>query len=344
MILVKSSGDDSSTMDVLDWIFFSSDKGVVRLNDNVGIAGLSIRLNDKIAWRFRAGSDEISSRYATAYWYRRGRFSPVTEHDRREAHAIIADDTYDIISALNYALSLKDTSIGNYEDNRLNKIEILIKASAAGLKIPDTLVTDSVHELNDFCNLYDKIITKPVTNSIRYTLPVSDSQYEVSLINKAGLIDKPAVYNKSLRDDGLTGYTPSLYQEYIEKRYELRILYILGQFFSMAIFSQQNEKTKIDYRNYDTAHPNRCVPYQLPGCIRQKLHALMQESGLKFASIDMIYSIQGEYVFLEVNPIGQYQWLEGNCNYPVSKLIAGILINKTDYGAGNTETAGKTVA
>lgn len=39
----------------------------------------------------------------------------------------------------------------------------------------------------------------------------------------------------------------------------------------MAIFSQENDKTKIDFRNYDIANPNRCVPYKLPRRIEKQL-------------------------------------------------------------------------
>jgi hypothetical protein len=46
-------------------------------------------------------------------------------------------------------------------------------------------------------------------------------------------------------------------------------------------------------------------------------------------SIDLILTPNGEYFFLEINPMGQYDWLSKNCNYYIEKDIAEMLINKT---------------
>ncbi len=46
-------------------------------------------------------------------------------------------------------------------------------------------------------------------------------------------------------------FSPSLIQGYVEKKYELRIFYLNGECFASAIFSQLDEQTKIDFRNYN---------------------------------------------------------------------------------------------
>lgn len=70
-----------------------------------------------------------------------------------------------------------------------------------------------------------------------------------------------------------------------------------GVFHSMAMFTQRNQKTTIDYRNYDFEYPARRVPYDLPKSIEKKIDALMRELGLNTGSIDMIYTVNNEYVF-----------------------------------------------
>ena len=48
----------------------------------------------------------------------------------------------------------------------------------------------------------------------------------------------------------------------------------------------------------------------------------MRERGLNFGCIDMIYSQNNRYVFLEVNPVGQYDYVSQNCNYSIHEFIA----------------------
>jgi D-alanine-D-alanine ligase-like ATP-grasp enzyme len=93
----------------------------------------------------------------------------------------------------------------------------------------------------------------------------------------------------------------------------------------MAIFSQQNEQTSIDFRKYSTERPNRCVPHQLPKEIEHKISTFMKAVRLNTGSIDMVVTPTLEYVFLEVNPIGQYGMTSFPCNYNLDFKIAEFL-------------------
>lgn len=71
------------------------------------------------------------------------------------------------------------------------------------------------------------------------------------------------------------------------------------------------------------------VPYTLPKEIEEKLMNLMNNLGYNTGSIDMIYSTDKKYYFLEINPAGQFGWTSNICNYNVHKHIAQYLINQT---------------
>lgn len=122
-------------------------------------------------------------------------------------------------------------------------------------------------------------------------------------------------------------FFPTLFQSYIEKDYELRIFFVFQKCFPMAIFSQSNEQTKIDFRNYDRNLPNRTVPYVLPNVIKSQILRLITKLGLTSGSIDMIVTPKKEYVFLEVNPIGQFAQVSKPCNYYLEREIARLLIS-----------------
>jgi len=120
-------------------------------------------------------------------------------------------------------------------------------------------------------------------------------------------------------------FAPTLFQKEIEKKFELRIFYIDGIFYSMVIFSQQDSRTEVDFRNYDYQNPTKTSPYQLPHEIELKLKELMKNLKLSTGSIDMIYTVDNDYCFLEVNPTGQFGMISIPCNYMIEKRIAELL-------------------
>ncbi len=93
----------------------------------------------------------------------------------------------------------------------------------------------------------------------------------------------------------------------------------------MAIFSQQNEQTALDFRHYDKERPNRNVPFKLPADLEEKLLELAKLFKMNSCSFDLIYGIDKEYHFLEVNPVGQFGMTSFPCNYNVEKQIAEFL-------------------
>lgn len=100
-----------------------------------------------------------------------------------------------------------------------------------------------------------------------------------------------------------------------------------NNFWSMAILSQNDEQTQIDFRNYNNEKPNRNVPYNLPDEIKKKIILLMEKLKLNCGSIDIIVTPKNEYIFLEVNPIGQFGMVSNPCNYNLHKEIASFFKN-----------------
>jgi hypothetical protein len=54
--------------------------------------------------------------------------------------------------------------------------------------------------------------------------------------------------------------------------------------------------------------------------------ALMDRLGLVFGSIDMIVTPDGEHVFLEVNPNGQFDWVARRAGLPIYEALAALLL------------------
>jgi ATP-GRASP peptide maturase of grasp-with-spasm system len=321
MILVHSSLEDVSTNDVLDWLFFLSGKKVVRKNGNDPIEMITIQIGKNSDINLNWSGDEIILSEISNYWYRRGMTQvmkvPPQEYPSIRIPNYLNEEFLTISDFINHRLSKDSHHINKFDDNFTNKLTNLEIASSKGINIPETIVTNDASKLREFLTVHEKVITKPLSNS---SFGFSREGYKIDL----GL--PTTMVNNYDLDQVLTMALPALFQQYIDKKYELRIFYLKGTFFSMAIFSQQSDSTMIDFRENNDQVPNRCVPYDLPDCIKDKLHQFMISANLVCGSIDMIYTPDGNYVFLEVNPVGQYQWLERACNYPISKLIANHLI------------------
>ena len=94
----------------------------------------------------------------------------------------------------------------------------------------------------------------------------------------------------------------------------------------MAIISQEDQKNMIDFRNYNLKDPNRFVPYKIPSFVEAKLRNVFDELQINTGSVDLVKDINGNYIFLEINPIGQFGMTSIPCNYNLEKKIAEYLI------------------
>jgi ATP-GRASP peptide maturase of grasp-with-spasm system len=318
MAIIQSSSDDRSTDDVIQWLEHKKYSKIKIFFDEIELENIDIYF-DNNNLNFEINNTDITENF----WYRRGKFAEqkkvVLDYPIEEL--IIANKKENIKPIIDF-LSIgnsKNDNINSFKDNSVLKLKMLKYCLELKITIPKTLITNNTNDIIKRFNSDEKIIVKSIENPI----------IKVDYLNYCVIFD-PVI--KILSFNELTSKKhfktqPSLFQEYIEKQFEIRTFYLNGKFKSMAIFSQQNEKTKEDFRNYDYSKPNRNVPFQLPKNIEKKLHKLMIKLNLNCGSFDIIYTPDGKYYFLEVNPIGQFQWLSQNCNYFLERMIAETLIN-----------------
>lgn len=187
-----------------------------------------------------------------------------------------------------------------------NKLLQLKLASKLGFKIPDTLVTSSKNTLKEFYKQHDKsIILKPLSQSRIYKND-SLSLIFTNLAKEEHLL--------SLQDFELT---PCIFQKYIKKKIELRVTVVGKDVFVASVDSQKNEKTKIDWRKENL----NFIKASLPTEIEEKCVELVSTLDLEFGAIDLILDDEGNYIFLEINPNGQWAWIESQTNLPISESI-----------------------
>ena len=117
---------------------------------------------------------------------------------------------------------------------------------------------------------------------------------------------------------------PVFSQEYVEKRYEHRVMVVGNRVLSCRIDSQASEATKVDWRHYDFGKVEH-LQVKLPNKIEKQLCQFMDAIGLKYGAIDLIETPNGDFVFLEVNPSGQWGWISDLAGLPIPEAVADML-------------------
>jgi len=99
-----------------------------------------------------------------------------------------------------------------------------------------------------------------------------------------------------------------------------------GNLFVGALDASEYAASTQDWR-HGTKEVLAWQPYQLPDKLIRCLDAFMVRFGLVFGAFDFIKTPSGEYVFLEINPTGEWGMLERDLDYPIASAIADALLS-----------------
>lgn len=317
MILVLSNEFDQSTCDVIDWLYFY-DQNFVRINESDMIRLERITLRDgDVRVCILHNEMKIDLEDVQSYWYRRGEinlpcYMETNESDFSSIFQRNMEREKDTLKDFLHSWIETFPGLGSYFQRSMNKLNVLTKALKCGFRVPETHILSSDYELE--ASLGSDIITKAISEAIHIVVPQHGFIMNYTTHPNGSFLSRE---NRRF---------PSLIQQNIVKKYEVRVFYLKGEVYAMAIFSQGNEKTKNDFRNYDHSRPNRTVPYSLPRELRTSVTLLMNCLQLDTGSIDLLVDHNRQYFFLEVNPVGQYGMTSYPCNYHLDQKIAKILI------------------
>lgn len=310
-ILLISNAIDSNTCRVIEWLrYFRKDYIQTLLEDYANNANFNLAIStaeDELSIFVKGNKINIE-----AVWYRLDvsrsdlEIGGNTHFSKALNHSFVQE-----MQALKRALFSQNGNckwLSTYESTLLNKVTVLREAKKVGLVIPDSLITSSRKILADFVDWHGVVISKAAYENLDYTHTLEDSirQYVEEL-------DCAKV--ASLKE----AFFPSFFQKAIPKAYDVRVFYLDGKCYSMAIFSQC-----IDFRSDYENHFR--TPLKLPKYLEQKIDMLMHQLGLNTGSLDFVKSSEdGLFYFLEVNPNGQFEMVSAPCNYYLEREIANYL-------------------
>lgn len=194
--------------------------------------------------------------------------------------------------------------------NAENKMYQLMVAKQLGLQVPPALVTSDPEAALTFFAKYDRsCIIKPIKSG----LVQGGDEEGIIFTNKVSLTEDNV---------GRIRSCPVYLQPLIEKKADIRVTVVGDKTFSAKIHSQEAMDSEVDWRQ-----TNRLLdhsPVDLPKTIENLCIQLVKTLGLNYGAIDFILDKSDNYIFLEINPNGQWAWIENRLNLNISHGITDL--------------------
>jgi glutathione synthase/RimK-type ligase-like ATP-grasp enzyme len=207
-----------------------------------------------------------------------------------------------------------------YDFGDPNKFRSLIIAKSCGLNIPSTVLSQDIQMTKNFFTK-KRIVTKPFDKTAFFK--DKKGNYSIDTYTKE-------VSFRKLKKDCLR--FPNKFQEFIDKLFEIRIFFIEDEFFGCALIDKNLKEIDIRKVNQDLIS---VVPFLIPFDLRLRILKFTEVLGINIGCIDLICDKYEKYIFLEINPYGQYDMISLPCNYNLDGVIAEKI--KKSYEQKNTK-------
>ncbi len=316
MILCITHSQDFYTIDLFFEYLTSKNIPYFRLNSDRLNHLQKISVNEKSFELTDESGNTVHSDDIRGVWHRKAwRISVPEELDENYTKIFqneYASLRYNLITVLEHI-----PWINPYENEKKvdgNKMFQLRAAERNNLTIPETIFSNDQKKITDFFHQHcqGKAIAK--LHGVTAKTMSGENMVSTTVIEEEDL--------ENLSD---IAYCPMIFQPYIDKEYELRIVYVDGEFFTGKINNSDNADWRVAREGYFWSD------YELPAPIRMNLTSMMKEMGLYTGAIDMIRGKDGEYYFLEVNPQGEWGMLQKELGFPIAERIADNLIKRINF-------------
>lgn len=320
MVIIFTEKEDTTSSKVIEWLCHLNIPFLRINNDDTTKIKFKINIGRENSVVLTYGELSFGLHEIKHIWFRRGAIKNVDTNYlaalsipielKRIFHVHLSNE----IKALHdfFYSKVSFSSINNPLDYVPNKMSIMEKAAKIGFSIPETLITTKKSDLIDFLQYHQSVISK----NLQDILVCNVNGYAHS--QRTIMIDGEIL--KSIKDN----FCYSLFQEALAKKYEIRVFYFKGNFYSVANFAMENKLSHYDGRNIVSMDGvlNRHTVFCIPDEIKIKIDLLMTELNMKSGSLDFIVTEDLDFFFLEINPVGQFGYLSELGNYYIEKEIA----------------------
>lgn len=318
ILIITHSDDNESITRVAEHI---ARKGGHTIRFNTDLYPTDVRLT---SYYGRSGEErltltndegEFDLREVTAVWHRRLSFGAHLPAglDKQLRHASLGEAS---AAAHGMLASLKAFRMDHlhhirHAENKQLQLQI---ARELGLDIPRTLTTNDPRAVHTFAETCEGgMVTKML------------SSFAIYEEGKELVVFTNPVKPEDLEDLSGLSLCPATFQERLPKSLEIRATVVGQRVMSAAVDSQVSQRAVDDWRRDGINMLQDWQSYQLPSEIERKLLRLMDHFSLNYGAIDIILTPDNRHVFLELNPSGEFFWLERSPGLPISEAIADVL-------------------
>ena len=252
-----------------------------------------------VDWEIAHGNDSISKETTKSIYYRKPAFPDTSEFDI-EYRRMINSDILTIIDGLTNSFDGVVLTKPYLLRRAENKVYQLVYAQQHSILMPESFVGNNNH--------WEHISTP------RIIKPLSIGKIATS--SGISIIQTNLMHDEDCYDS--IELTPVYIQNYVQKSYEVRVTVIDDNYFAVKILSDNS----VDWRDGNNQYELIDVPEEVRECIKM----MMKDFQLRFGAIDYTVSNDGKWYFLEINPNGQWQWLECILNLSISDCIMKVLL------------------
>ena len=257
---------------------------------------------DNEGWNILDNNSKATSSDIYSIYYRKPILPDLSSYDP-QYHSMIQRDIISVINGIVDSFSGKVLTKPSILRKTENKVYQLMYASKNAWNIPQSYIGNNRHDYSKYEK--SESIIKPLTTGKTH----GSNGWELYQTNMF----------KGIHED--ISLTPVYLQNYIPKQFEVRITIVERQAYPIRIDTKNPVDWRSDYQNH------KYTKITCPNSIIEKCYQMMDAFNLMFGAFDFIVTPRNEWVFLEVNPNGQWLWLERSLNLNISQKIVEYLIS-----------------
>jgi glutathione synthase/RimK-type ligase-like ATP-grasp enzyme len=249
----------------------------------------------------RTAAGELALGDVGAVWYRRAAIGAALpdDMDRQHRAAALQESRATLFGMLECldCFVMDRISTVRAAEHKARQLEL---ACELGLDVPRTLTTndpDAVPAFWDLCG--GRVVVKALSS---FAIQDDAGREQVVFTSPLGAEDLAHLDQLAL--------SPMTFQEHVAKAVELRVTVIGGRAFAAAVDSQVHERARVDWRKEGHRLVNAWTPYSLPRDVEDRLLQLAARLHLSYGAADIVVAPDGRHVFLEINPAGEWFWLD----------------------------------
>lgn len=279
---------------------------MVRLNTERSTSW-GLTLEPGVRWELESDRRSIDSDACSGVWWRRPEWPPATERSADGSWQALVDQWRGLATGLGSVPGPTWVSHPIAIRGAESKAAQLDAAARAGLRVPQTLWTNNLQTARAFLARHGN---EAVVKS------VAPAYWEAG--GTSHFVFARVITTSELPSAATLSAAPVTFQQAIRPKRDIRVTVVGGHSIAAMRATPDRAPSNIDWRLQEEASWRPC---EIPLDAAKRCVEVVEKLGLRFAGIDLVLDEQGRFWFIELNPNGEWGWLEAE-GLPIASALA----------------------